>query len=48
MNINVQNVVNESDAQGEDDLGRREAEAMFFWAAFEGVNGRRCTDCKGY
>jgi len=34
ININVQNVKNESDARGEDDPGRREAE-------FEGVDGLR-------
>jgi len=26
----MQNVMNESDARGEDDLGRREAEVMYF------------------
>jgi len=30
MDINVQNVVNESDAQGEDELGRREAKLICF------------------
>jgi len=30
ININVQNVMNESDAQEEDDLDRREAEVMCF------------------
>jgi len=30
IDINVQNVMNESYAQGEDDLGRREAEVMCF------------------
>jgi len=43
----VQNVMNESDARGEDDRDRREAEVMCFYAAFEGVNGSRCTDCEG-
>jgi len=28
--INVQNVMNESGARGEDDLGRREAEVLCF------------------
>jgi len=28
--INVQNIMNESDARGEDDLDRREAEVMCF------------------
>ena len=40
--------MNESDARGEDDLGRREAEVMCFEAAFEGVDGGRCTDSEGY
>jgi hypothetical protein len=40
--------MNESDAGGEDDQGRREAEVMCIQVAFEGVNDRRCTDCKGY
>jgi len=40
--------MNESDARGEDDLGRRAAEVMWFEAAFEGVDGGRCTDCEGY
>jgi len=31
--------MNESDARGEDDLDRREAEVMCFQAAFEGVDG---------
>jgi len=30
IDINVQNVMNESDAREEDDLGRREAEVMCF------------------
>jgi len=30
IDINMQNVMNESDALGEDDLGRREAELMCF------------------
>jgi len=30
IDINVQNVMNESDARGEDDQGRREAEVMCF------------------
>jgi len=40
--------MNKSDAQGEDDLGRREAEVMCFKDVFEGVDGGRCTDCEGY
>jgi len=40
--------MNESDARGEDDLGRREAEVMWFKAAFEGVDGGRCKDYEGY
>jgi len=40
--------MNESDAQGEYDHGRREAEVMCFYAAFECVNDGRCTDCEGY
>jgi len=30
VNINVQNVMNESDARAEDDLGKREAEVVWF------------------
>jgi len=39
--------MNESDERGEDDLDMREAEEMCFKAAFEGVDGGRCTDCEG-
>jgi len=42
----VQNITNKSDAWGEDDLGRREAEVICF-RLFEGVGGERCTDCEG-
>ena len=44
----MQKAMNESDARGEDDPGRREAEVMCFWAVFEGVDGGRCTDCERY
>jgi len=43
----MQHVMNEYDAPG-DDLDRREAGIMCFQAAFEGVDGGRCTDCEGY
>jgi hypothetical protein len=46
MNINVQKVMNKSDARGEDDLGRREAEVLCFQAAFEGVNGSMVGDVR--
>jgi len=41
IDINVQNITSESDSREEDDLGRREAEVVSFYVAFEGVDGWR-------
>ena len=48
MNIYVQKVIAESDAQGEDDLSGREAEVMRFQVALEGINGWRISRGIGF
>ena len=46
IDINVQQVMNESAARGEDDLRKGKAEVMCFYTAFGGVDVDRCLDCE--